>query len=352
MRLHYREGNSGGVANQFSKLNDPSVPDTLRFHAYYYMGLQHIRDKEYQKAIQLLSLVPENHPEYAFAQHSLAVAYALTDNLSMSIEALDNVIQVTPKTKEQTEVINRSFIFLGYIFYEGLGGQERSLSRAISALRKVPSTSYYYEDALIGIAWTALRASQWVDCIAASDQIIAATKKSALQCEAMLLKGYCAMIDKKYQDAVAILTPAAEKLTKEAGPSENDKNAKTLEFDNNRGVYYEISAKMNNLALTSQSSFTLTQIDSLHMPQMEYEKKLRDYYIYGDEFMRGSFFARNADNVRNDVEYALAKAEKMAGMKGAIKATEQAKEKVEKIDEEMQKLQDELKKLEQENQQK
>ena len=346
MRLQYRDGNSSGVSNQFHKLNTSSVPDSLKYHAYYYMSLQNIKDGEYQKAIQLLSVVPEDHPEYAFAQHTLSTAYALTDNLSKSIESLDNVIQVVPKTPEETEVINRSFVFLGYIFYEGLGGQERSLSKAVSALRRVPTTSYFYEDALIGLAWTALRASQWVDCISACDQLLAISKKVALQCEVMLLKAYCMMVDKKYPEAVAILSPAAEKINKAIAPPESEKNAKAIEYDNNRGVYYEIASNMNNLALTSQSSFTVQQIDSLHAPQMNFEKKLRDFYVFSDEFGRSSFFARNIEKVRDDIEYALAKAEKMAGMRQFKKVTDEAIGDVKKIEEEERKLLEELKKLE------
>lgn len=346
MRLHYREGNSSGVANQFHKLNTSSTPDSLKFHAYYYMGLQHIKDGEYQKAIQILSLVPENHPEYAFAQHSLSSAYALTDNINKSIEALDNVIQVVPKTKEQTEVINRSFVFLGYIFFEGLGGQERSLSKAVSALRRVPNTSYYYEDALIGLAWTALRASQWADCISACDQLLTVSKKSALRCEAMLLKAYCAGVDKKYAEAVAILRPASEEINKALGPSESKKNAKALEYDNNRGVYYEIASNMNNLALTSQSSFTIQQIDSLHVPQMDYEKKLNDHYVFVDEFGRSSFFARNIEKVRDDIEYALAKFEKMIGTRKVEKVIGKDIEEIERLKKEEEELMKELEKLE------
>lgn len=351
MRLHYREGNSSGVANQFHKLNTSSTPDSLKFHAYYYMGLQHIKDGEYQKAIQILSLVPENHPEYAFAQHSLSTAYALTDNLGRSIEALDNVIQVTPKTKEQTEVINRSFVFLGYIFFEGLGGQERSLSKAVSALRRVPSTSYYYEDALIGLAWTALRASQWADCVSACDKLLTVSKNMALRCEAMLLKAYCLGVDKKYVEAVAILTPAYEQINKAMGPSESEKNANALEYDNSRGVYYEIASNMNNLALTSQSSFTIQVIDSLHAPQMQFEKKLRDHYIYNDEFGRSSFFARNIEKVRDDVEYALAKFEKMAGARQIDKVIDKDRKKYEELDKEEKRLMEELEKLEKEGEQ-
>ncbi len=348
MRLHYRDGNSSGVANQFSRLNTATVPDSLKYHAYYYMGLQHIRDGEYQKAIQTLDLVPEDHPEYAFAQHSLGVACALGDNLSRSIEAWDNVVQTPPKSKKEEEIINRTFVFLGYVFYEGLGGQERALSKAVSALRKIPATSYYYEDAMLGIAWTALRASQWADCINACNQLISLSKKPAIQCEGMLLKGYCLMMDKKYNEAVNVLGPAANKINKAMAPGENEKNAARLEYDNNRGVYYEVASKANELALTSQSSFVLQQIDSLHVPQKEYQKKLHDFYVFEDEFTRRAFFARNIENVRDDIEYALAKAEKMAGTSKAQDIIDDTIKKTKDIDEDLEKLQKELEQLEEE----
>lgn len=346
LRLHYRDDNHAGVANQFSKLNTSVVPDSLKYHAYYYMAQTHIKQGNHQKAIQLFDLIPENHPEYVFAQHSLGVAYALSDNLSMSIEAFDNSIQIAPKTPDEKDIINRSYIFLGYIYYEGLGGQERALSKAISALRKVPKTSYFYEDALLGIAWTALRASQWIDCITACRELITLSKKPVMQCEAGLLEGYCYMMDKKYPESVTALSKAFDKIEKASNPSESEKSSRTLEYDNDRGTYYEVAAKVNELAFTSQSSYVLSQIDSLRSPQKNTKKKLTNFYNYCDEFTRRSFFARNIENVRNDLEYALAKAEKMAGGKKAMKTIEKAQDQTKEIDQEMIELEKQLKSLE------
>ncbi len=346
MRLHYRNGNSAGVANQFAKLNAPSVPDSLKFHAYYYQGQMNIKDGEYDKAIQLFKLIPESHGEYIFAQHSLAVAYALSDNLSLAISALDNVIQMTPKTKAQQETVNRSFIFLGYIFYEGLGGQKRALSKAVSALRKVSATSYYYEDALLGLAWCGLTASQWSDCLNACTTLKTTSKKPIIQLEAMLLEAYVNLVNKKNVEAVTILRKAESQINALTAPSDNEQSAATLEYDNNRSIYYEIASEANGLALTSQSSFVLAQIDSLRAPQTEYQKKLTDYYIFNDEFARRSFFSRNIDKVREDVIYALAKAEKLAGQKAIDRTLEKAAKQTEQIDDEMQRLEQELKELE------
>jgi hypothetical protein len=346
MRLAYRDNNGSAVANQFARLNTSSVPDSLKFHAYYYMAESHLRDGDYQKAIQLFPLIPESHPEYLFAQHSLAVAYALSNNFTMAIEALDNVCQGKPKTKEQEEVINRSFVFLGYIFYEGLGGQERALSKAVSALRKIPKSSYYYEDALLGQAWTALRASQWADCMASCNELSALTKKPVIKYEAALLLGYCYMVDKKYVEAVSVLSPANDEIIKLTAPGASEMSNKKLDYDNNRGAYYEVAGKANELALTSQTSYSIAQIDSLKPVQQDYYTQLKNFYIYSDEFARRSFFARNIDNVKSDIEYALAKAEKMISQKDLDKIKQKAVEKTGEIDDEMKKLEEELKQLE------
>ncbi|MBN1983442.1 MAG: hypothetical protein JW795_18035 [Chitinivibrionales bacterium] len=345
MRLHYRDNNSAGVANQFAKLNSPSVPDSLKFHAYYYQGLQNLRDNDFQNAIQMFSLIPDNHPEYPFAQHSLATAYALANNVSRAIEALDNVVRYTPRTKEAQEIQNRSLVFLGYIFFEGMDGQERALSKAVTALRKVPNTSFYYEDALLGLAWTALRANQWNDCIAAAKELQSISTKTVNQCEAALLEGYCYMVDKKYTEAVNVLGPANDKIVAYKAPSDEEKAEAKTGYDDNRGNYYDLASKVNELALTSQSSFVIQQIDSLKGPQVDYQGKLKDYYKFNDDFARRSFFSKNASQVKEDLDYALANAQKMLGQKSTEKIIDKTKKKSQEIDSEMQKIQDELKKL-------
>lgn len=347
MRIHYRTGNGSGVANQFSRLSTPTVPDSLKNHAFYLMGEQHLVDGNYSKAIQLFELIPEEHPEYIFAQHSLAVSHALNNNLGLAVDALDNCIQGYAQTEAQKEIVNRSYVFLGYIFYEGLGGQNRSLSKAVSALRRVQMGSYYYEDALLGLAWTALGASQWADVLSYSRELSVSSNKVPIQCEGALLEAYALMMQKQYVEAVDILQPAYDKINSAAGPSDADRMQKTDIYKTDRQTYQEIGAKTNNLALTSQSSFVISQIDSLQEPQQDNLKKLKDYYLFTDEFIRRAFFARNIQTVRDDIEYALAKSQKMAGQKGIQRMIEKAGEEAEKIDDEMKKLEEELRQLDQ-----
>ena len=348
LRLHYRDGNSHGVANQFARLNTAATPDSLKYHAFYYMGLQYIKDGHSKKAVQLFDLIPPSHPEYAFGRFSSAIANASGNNMNDAVLALHDATQTTPTTMAQNDIINKALTLLGYIFFEGIGGVEPNFSQAVSALRIVPATSYYYEDAQIGLAWVALRASNWVDCIKACDEILKTSKKIVLQCEAMLLKGYCAMINKKYQEAVSILTPAYEKISKTSPSSEKEREAATEKFYDHRDNYYKIATTMNELSLAGESSLINKQIDSLHSPQMEYEKKIRSYYTFNDEFTRLSFFNKNFESLRNDIEYALAKAEKMSGMGKILEFRKKVGEEMEKIDGKIEEYEEELEKLKEE----
>jgi len=72
---------------------------------------------------------------------------------------------------------------------------------------------------------------------------------------------------------------------------------------------------------------------------------VRGYQKYLDEYQRQTFFARPVEKLRSDIEYALAKATKMAGEAGSIKIKDNATEKIDKIEDEIKKYEEELKKM-------
>ena len=81
---------------------------------------------------------------------------------------------------------------------------------------------------------------------------------------------------------------------------------------------------------------------------MEYEKKIRTYYTFNDEFARLSFFNKNFKSLRNDIEYALAKAEKMSGMGKMLELHKKVGEEMEKIDDKIEQYEEELENLKEE----
>ena len=147
MRVFYRQGSYDQVASQYAELNKPGAPDSLLAHANYIMGETELAQGEYRKALQYFPLFL-SHPAYVFAQHSSATAHAhLNSGMHMVAASLENCVSAEVKDPAGKEIVNRSLVMLGYIFYE-----DNALSKAVSALRMVPSQSNYYEDALLGLA--------------------------------------------------------------------------------------------------------------------------------------------------------------------------------------------------------
>lgn len=349
MRIYYRDNNYHLVERQFNELNKLGVPDSLKYHAYYIMGQSEMSQGNNAKAKQLFDLIPETHPDFVFAQHSAAVSEATGGNIEGAISHLENCIQAPVTTKAQKEIVNRSYVFLGYMFYEDLTKQEGPLAKAVTALRSVPKESYFYPDALVGLAWTALKARQWADCMTAGQELITIAPSVVLKAEGTLLVAYADMMQKNYAAAASLLEGAAKDLEQFTGPDEGGYSAKQQEYESSRSSYTQIARGAYDLGTARQSGFVLKQIDSLHTLQKDAKAKLDEFLKFSDNYKRTSMFAKNVQSVKEDVEYALAKAQKLAGSKVQIKENQKANEKANAID---QQLEDLKKQLEQENKKK
>ncbi len=341
MRLAYRDENSAVVGSQFQLLSAPGVPDSLKFHAYYLMAEQNMRDKNYPQAIQMFSLIPDNHPEYPFAQHSLAIAYVLTYNMEEALNALGNCIEAKVQTNEQREIVNRSYVFLGYMFYEQL-----ALSKAVTALRSVSNMSYYYEDALLGMAWTALRARQWADCISYGQALQKTSAKPTLQCEGALLEAYAHLMQKDYGQALSVLTAASAKAKALRSMTVDTLEAEQVKYRVNRKTYEVLAFDVNKISLELPSSTVLHEVDSLHKVQGDGKGKIDKYMIFANEYYRSSFFARNLDVVKSDIEYALAIVQKISQQSNKAESEQKMEQKQKELDSQINKLKEQMKNLE------
>jgi tetratricopeptide (TPR) repeat protein len=340
MRLYYREDAGNSVYNLYSLLNKPDVPDSLKYHAYYLMAETYLKQKNYQPAIELFSQVPETHPDYIFSQHSLATAQILSLKMEDALNALGNCIEAKAQTESQKEIVNRSYVLLGYIFYE-----QMALSKAVTALRMVPKSSYYFEDALLGLCWTALRARQWNDCVTMSQSLQKTSAKIPLQCDAGLIEGYANLMLKNYKQAFDILEAADSKAKAYAPPSADSLESQRNTYRTNRKDYATVANNVDNIAKELQSSYVLQQIDSLHRTQQGGKKLLDDFYHYVNEFGRNKFFSRNTDVIKGDIEYALAISQKLSQSTNKSEVQEQMQSKQKEIDQQIDKLKKEMNKL-------
>ncbi len=343
MRVFYRSGDFAAVESQFEELNALGVPDSIKYHAYYIMGQATMQRGDYQKARQLFTMIPDNHPDYVFAYHAAAVANAMAENYQGAIADLEFVIQIKPKNKAQEEAINRSYVFLGFLYYEDLS-TEGALARAVTALRKVPKNSYYYQDALLGLGWTGLKARQWNDCQSAGAELAKVSTDPVLQSEGNLLQAYAYAMQKNYNQAVNLLEEASKRMSNYSGPSEADLAANRNEYENVRSDYESMGVRIDELGQARQSSVIQTSIDSLQSPQSKSKTAIDQHFKFEDEFKRKTFFNRESSQVKEDIDFAMARFARYAGSSGARDAIKKSGGKGGEIDDEIEKLKKELEK--------
>ena len=312
MRIHYRNNDFVLATNQFTELSRPDVSDSLRNHGAYIMGQIAMRNGEFRRAIHFFAMIPEGHPEYIFAQHSIAVAHSLLESdVSDVMVALENVMSVTPRTPEERELVHRSFLLMGFVFYE-----ENALSKAVVALRNVPNNSYYTEDALLGLGWTALKARQWGDCIAMGQQLVRTTQRPALRAEGLLIQAYGHMLQREHQRAFNLLQEADKIARTLEMPNQDTLNARTMRDADNRATYSKMSNLVEEFAMMGQTAHVAGKVDSLKGRSDQYIADFHEHQRFRHEFQRGSFFTRTAPQIREDVEYALATVQRIMGARG------------------------------------
>jgi tetratricopeptide (TPR) repeat protein len=341
MRVYYRNGDFDKVNEQFNILNQPNVQDSLRFHAAYLQGQALLQKGETASAIDLFGIIPDTHPDYIFAQHATAVAKArLGGDLSEVVPYLENCISYKAVTEAQKEIVNRSYVFLGYIFYE-----DNAMSKAVVALRMVPTSSHYAEDALLGQGWTALKARQWNDCVLTGQLLVKTTKKPVLQCEGLLIEAYGSLLQKNYGEALSILKKAQEMVRSLREPSKDSLDMAKMQYESNRVSHNYLADQVDNFAKVSPLNSRTGQQDSLKLQQQDFMKKFDEYYGYVEDFGRTSFFSRNLTVIGDDIDYALATVEKIVGQTDVIKEQQKMENRQQQIDTEIEQLKKEMEKL-------
>lgn len=339
MNIFYRQDNTGGVNEMFKLLSGPHTIDSLRYHAHYLQGETFIKEKKYAEAIDVLNKIPVTHMDYIYARHSMAVCAVMQDNYQGALGYMKDCLSAKTNTAADEELINRTYLFTGYLFHE-----EKEFPNALASLQMVPKSSIYYEDALLGIGWIALRAKKWDDCTAAGQNIVSNASSEVNKAEGELLQAYVNMMKKDYNSAAVSLQSASARLNTLTAPSQADLDRETDSYRTIRDNYEKFGKNVEEIASHKQEADTIEAIDSMYIDQKEFVREISEKLKYFDTWRRQSYFARNISVVREDVEYALARVLKMINQKEIRKEVEKSEKKEDKLDKEIEQLKKQMEK--------
>jgi hypothetical protein len=334
MNVYYRQNNNSGVDEMFRLLSGPHTIDSLRYHAFYLKGETLIKENKHKDAIDVLSKIPETHQDYIYARHSMAVCAAVEDDYQAALGYLKDCLVPENYTNADKEMINRTYLLIGYLLYE-----ENELANAVAALKLIQKESFYYEDALLGIGWIALRSRKWDDCTLAGRNLIDIAASDVTKAEGELLLAYVSMMKKEYQGAAQILNEASVRLNALKAPSRSEFEYEEDKYKILREEYEKFGNSVEEFATGKQGANAVEIKDSMHIDQKKFIREITEKQNLFDKWNRQKFFARNYEKVREDVDYALARVLKIINQSVQQKDFEK---KEEKLNREIEKLKNKI----------
>jgi hypothetical protein len=106
-----------------------------------------------------------------------------------------------------------------------------------------------------------------------------------------------------------------------------------------------MSDRVDELSQMGQTSHLSGVLDSLKGKSSNFVQEFRDYDRYKYEYGRGSFFARGNDQVKEDLEYALATVQKIVGAAGVMKQQQKSAGQTQQLDAEIEKLKKQMEEM-------
>lgn len=339
-RLHYRDREYTEIFDLYLSLNRPTVPDSMRHHASYLMGEALFNEGRTKDAIRVLRKIPTHHPNYVFAQHTAAIAGFVTDDVMTGRTSLEAAVTAMARTPAEREMVHRSIVLMGYVYYE-----QDSLATAVAALRMVPPTSMYYPDALLGLGWCAVKAQQWADAVRVGQELRLKAPFAVLKAEACVLEASGRLMQKDFGGALAVLEEG-DRIAGALGPTPEDTlRERRLSYETERQMYGYVADDLIKVSLKQRSDAMLAKVDSVRTKAVSYKKKLNDYEEWRDAQQRLSYFSRSLEDIKDDIDYLRAIAEKRSGQQQQYKAVKDVYEKQQEIDQELLELKKQMEAL-------
>ncbi|MDG5815928.1 hypothetical protein QA601_12625 [Chitinispirillales bacterium ANBcel5] len=344
MRIHYRQNNSSALRNYYVELNQPNVSDSLRAHGSYLMGQNFLSMDDPQRAVREFKLISPEHPDYIFASHSKAIALLLTGAPdSVIIQSLENSINSPTPTEIEREIANRSCLFAGYLFYEN-----EEYSKAVTALRMVPDNSKYYEEALLGLGWTALKAQQWRDCIRTGQSLASQTEDPVIKSEAGLIKGYGYLMKQQYSNAVEVFERAYDKLAAYTLASADSVEKITQQYKQNRSDHLKLADQFVSIAQRG-ANVDRDYTEQLRTTHDELREEFTQFYRFTFHDNRANFFFRSYGSIFDELRFALAQAKRLSGSGAETRDMRRRRNEQDQIEEELEMLRRKMEELEEFN---
>jgi tetratricopeptide (TPR) repeat protein len=342
--LDYKTADYDNALKNYSFIMNLYRDSDVAPDADYVAGQIYYNRNEFENAINVLTSIEPGTESYLYAQYTLAMLNVHRKNFDDAIEHLNTIIQSdSVKTVSEKSLREMAYVKLGHIYFE-----QGNLKYAYVAYKRVPPESRFYDEALLGLAWTSVKGGvdqSYNEAIKTADVLISTRAKSTLVAEAYLVEGYAFTLIKNYSKAVEAFKKCIE-LCDARYISREDFMAREAKDKESMRTYNEFQRKALGLALRKPTPALLAQRDVMTPEWENYDKGIRDFSIFRIEAMSQFSFKKSAVRLKKDAEYALATALHLIEVDKKGKIMDETKDKTKQLDQQMEDLQKQLKEIE------
>jgi len=312
--------------------------------ADYVAGQIYYDKKDHQDAINVLATIDQTNENYLYAQYTLAMIEVHRKNLNGALEYLNNIISVDSlKTISEKSLRELAFVKMGHIFFE-----QGNLKNAYGCYSRVSNSSRFYDEALLGLAWTNVKGGvpeAYTKAIQTADNLISARPQSSLVAEAYLLMGYGFTLLEQYDKAVPVYKKCIE-ICDAKYLSRDEFQARESQHSGAMNQYNDFQKKALNIALRKPTPALVAQKDAMTPEWQKFDEEIRNFDVFQIDAQKQFSFKRSSIQLKNQAEYALATALHLQETQKKRAIMRDTQDKTKQIDKEMEDLQKQLKEME------
>jgi tetratricopeptide (TPR) repeat protein len=344
MSLDYREDNYDEAMRNHSFIINLYPESPIVGEAEYLAGeIEFARGHE-EAAREHFEKVKPTDKSYLYALYTLSVIYYHSDNEQGAIKSLRRIVEDTTSKKADDLLQNAAAVKLGHLYYESQGADGRGrLREAVEAYSMVQAgATPSGDEALMGTAWAWIKAGQPQMAYQSADKITSLHPKSPFVPEALLVKGYTLMQQKRYYDAI----PAFEKCLEAAAGGKfltaDDVATRRVQYDSEMETFAPTADKIRKNAMRKPTPRSVEERPELQKGYDRFAKEHKEFFDYRMlEKSHRNFFMQK-EQIIEDATFALAKATNMIKSRRVQEEMQKSAGQEGKLDAEIEKLRRQL----------
>ena len=198
-RIEYVRGDHPRCIEFYNAIYRAVAEESIMDASRYYAGMSFYKIKDYNQALQILSLIDPKSEYYDAGQYSAALALLRLKRVRQTIETLSNITRRPVTNDERRGIIDDSHLTLGYIYYE-LG----YFDKALKNFRSVSANHQNHANALLAEGWAAAQLGLFQDAIRPLTRLISRYPELESNEEAFFLLGRCYLKLDKFDEALTV----------------------------------------------------------------------------------------------------------------------------------------------------